>query len=59
VIMPHSTRRCVAGALAMLKNKTAGMPKRKHGNLPVWFFATRRLRHVILRGDLTCASLEG
>jgi propionyl-CoA carboxylase beta chain len=35
VIMPHSTRRRIARALAMLKNKTAEMPRRKHDNLPV------------------------
>jgi propionyl-CoA carboxylase beta chain len=35
VIMPHSTRRRIARALAMLKGKTVEMPKRKHDNLPV------------------------
>jgi propionyl-CoA carboxylase beta chain len=35
VIMPRSTRRRIARALAMLKGKTAEMPKRKHDNLPV------------------------
>jgi propionyl-CoA carboxylase beta chain len=33
--MPHSTRRRIARALAMLKGKTVEMPKRKHDNLPV------------------------
>jgi propionyl-CoA carboxylase beta chain len=35
VIMPHSTRRRLARALAMLKNKHVEMPARKHDNLPV------------------------
>ncbi|MBV9066498.1 MAG: acyl-CoA carboxylase subunit beta [Methylobacteriaceae bacterium] len=35
VIMPHSTRRRIARALGMLKNKQVKMPKRKHDNLPV------------------------
>ena len=35
VIMPHSTRRRLARALAMLKNKHVEMPGRKHDNLPV------------------------
>jgi propionyl-CoA carboxylase beta chain len=35
VIMPHSTRRRLARALAMLKNKHVEMPSRKHDNLPV------------------------
>jgi propionyl-CoA carboxylase beta chain len=35
VIMPHSTRRRIARALAMLKSKHVEMPKRKHDNLPV------------------------
>src|ERR1700694_4138967 len=35
VIMPHSTRRRVARALAMLKNKQVEMPGRKHDNLPL------------------------
>ncbi len=34
VIMPHSTRRRIARALAMLKNKHVEQPKRKHDNLP-------------------------
>ncbi len=35
VIMPHSTRRRIARALAMLRGKQTEMPKRKHDNLPV------------------------
>ncbi len=35
VIMPHSTRRRIARALAMLKGKRVEMPVRKHDNLPV------------------------
>jgi propionyl-CoA carboxylase beta chain len=35
VIMPHSTRRRVARALAMLRNKQVELPPRKHDNLPV------------------------
>ena len=35
VIMPHSTRRRIARALAMLRNKHVEMPARKHDNLPV------------------------
>ena len=35
VIMPHSTRRRIARALAMLRHKQVEMPKRKHDNLPV------------------------
>jgi propionyl-CoA carboxylase beta chain len=35
VIMPHSTRRRIARALAMLKGKKVEMPSRKHDNLPV------------------------
>ena len=35
VIMPHSTRRRIARALAMLKDKQVEMPTRKHDNLPV------------------------
>jgi len=35
VIMPHSTRRRIARALAMLKNKHVEMPARKHDNLPL------------------------
>ena len=35
VIMPHSTRRRIARALAMLRGKKVEMPGRKHDNLPV------------------------
>ncbi|MCX7310504.1 MAG: acyl-CoA carboxylase subunit beta [Alphaproteobacteria bacterium] len=35
VIMPRTTRRRIARALAMLKGKQVEMPKRKHDNLPV------------------------
>ena len=35
VIMPHSTRRRIARALAMLRDKQVEMPTRKHDNLPV------------------------
>jgi propionyl-CoA carboxylase beta chain len=35
VILPHSTRRRIARALAMLKNKHVEMPGRKHDNLPL------------------------
>jgi propionyl-CoA carboxylase beta chain len=35
VIMPHSTRRRVARALAMLRNKHVELPSRKHDNLPL------------------------
>ena len=35
VIMPHSTRRRLARALAMLKGKKVEMPGRKHDNLPL------------------------
>ena len=35
VIMPHSTRRRLARALAMLRNKHVEMPRRKHDNLPL------------------------
>jgi propionyl-CoA carboxylase beta chain len=35
VIMPHSTRRRIARALAMLRGKKVEMPPRKHDNLPV------------------------
>ncbi|HEX5868413.1 MAG TPA: acyl-CoA carboxylase subunit beta [Beijerinckiaceae bacterium] len=35
VIMPHSTRRRVARALAMLRGKTVEQPWRKHDNLPL------------------------
>ena len=35
VIMPHSTRRRVAKAFAMLRHKDAGRPWRKHDNIPL------------------------
>jgi propionyl-CoA carboxylase beta chain len=35
VIMPHSTRKRIARALAMLRGKRVEMPARKHDNLPV------------------------
>jgi propionyl-CoA carboxylase beta chain len=35
VIMPHSTRRRIARALAMLRGKKVEMPARKHDNLPL------------------------
>ncbi|MCZ8316374.1 acyl-CoA carboxylase subunit beta [Phreatobacter sp.] len=35
VIMPHSTRRRVARALALLKHKAADMPWKKHDNIPL------------------------
>ena len=35
VIMPRTTRRRIARALAMLKGKKVEMPARKHDNLPV------------------------
>jgi propionyl-CoA carboxylase beta chain len=35
VIMPHSTRKRIARALAMLKGKKVEMPVRKHDNLPL------------------------
>lgn len=35
VIMPHSTRRRIARALAMLRHKQVEMPPRKHDNLPL------------------------
>ena len=35
VIMPHSTRRRVARALAMLENKEIPRPWRKHDNIPL------------------------
>ncbi len=35
VIMPHSTRRRIARALAMLRTKTAEQPWRKHDNIPL------------------------
>jgi len=35
VIMPHDTRRRVARALTMLKNKSLDNPRKKHGNIPL------------------------
>ncbi|MFG1398681.1 MULTISPECIES: acyl-CoA carboxylase subunit beta [Roseixanthobacter] len=35
VIMPHSTRRRIARALAMLRSKQVEQPARKHDNLPL------------------------
>jgi propionyl-CoA carboxylase beta chain len=35
VIKPHSTRRRIARALAMLRGKSVEMPARKHDNLPL------------------------
>src|SRR5580700_9735290 len=35
VIMPHATRRRIARALAMLKDKHVEMPMKKHDNLPL------------------------
>jgi propionyl-CoA carboxylase beta chain len=35
VIMPHSTRRRIARALAMLRDKKVEMPAKKHDNLPL------------------------
>jgi propionyl-CoA carboxylase beta chain len=35
VIMPHSTRRRVARALALLRHKTADIPWKKHDNIPL------------------------
>src|ERR1700693_4965108 len=35
VIMPHSTRRRIARALAMLRDKHVEMPVKKHDNLPL------------------------
>jgi propionyl-CoA carboxylase beta chain len=35
VIMPHSTRKRVARALAMLRNKHVERPRKKHDNLPL------------------------
>src|SRR5215469_13103634 len=35
VIMPHSTRRRIARALAMLRNKHVEIPLKKHDNLPL------------------------
>jgi acetyl-CoA carboxylase carboxyltransferase component len=35
VIMPHSTRRRIARALAMLRDKKVEVPVKKHDNLPL------------------------
>jgi propionyl-CoA carboxylase beta chain len=35
VIMPHSTRRRVARALRLLRNKQLGNPWKKHDNIPL------------------------
>ncbi|UPJ56990.1 acyl-CoA carboxylase subunit beta [Bradyrhizobium sp. 192] len=35
VIMPHSTRRRIARALAMLRDKKVEMPAKKHDNIPL------------------------
>jgi propionyl-CoA carboxylase beta chain len=35
VIMPHSTRKRIARALAMLKDNKVEMPAKKHDNLPL------------------------
>jgi propionyl-CoA carboxylase beta chain len=35
VIMPHATRKRIARALAMLREKKTEMPARKHDNLPL------------------------
>jgi propionyl-CoA carboxylase beta chain len=35
VIMPHSTRRRLARALAMLRDKHVELPKKKHDNIPM------------------------
>ena len=35
VIMPHSTRRRLCRALAMLKEKKLANPWKKHGNIPL------------------------
>ena len=35
VILPEDTRPQLCRALAMLKNKRAEVPKRKHGNVPL------------------------
>jgi propionyl-CoA carboxylase beta subunit len=35
MIMPHATRKRIARALAMLRNKHVETPGRKHNNLPV------------------------
>jgi len=35
VIMPHSTRKRIARALAMLRDKKVEIPAKKHDNLPL------------------------
>lgn len=35
VIMPHSTRKRIAHALAMLRTMKVKMPPKKHDNLPL------------------------
>ncbi|MBR1324137.1 methylmalonyl-CoA carboxyltransferase, partial [Bradyrhizobium sp. U87765 SZCCT0109] len=35
VIMPHSTRKRIARALAMLRDKKVEVPMKKHDNLPL------------------------
>jgi propionyl-CoA carboxylase beta chain len=35
VIMPHSTRRRIVRALAMLRDKQVEVPAKKHDNLPL------------------------
>ena len=35
VIMPHSTRKRIARALAMLKDKHVETPMKKHDNIPL------------------------
>jgi propionyl-CoA carboxylase beta chain len=35
IIMPRDTRRRVARALAMLRNKELQNPRKKHGNIPL------------------------
>jgi propionyl-CoA carboxylase beta chain len=35
VIQPKQTRRKLIKAFAMLENKVANLPKKKHGNIPL------------------------
>ncbi|MFE4810536.1 acyl-CoA carboxylase subunit beta [Peribacillus simplex] len=35
VIDPRDTRKCIASALEMLKNKKKALPKKRHGNIPL------------------------
>jgi propionyl-CoA carboxylase beta chain len=35
VIMPHATRRRIARALAMLRDKHVDLPPKKHDNMPL------------------------